>query len=163
MTTLAELGDAWKDYDVVGIDEGQFFSDLVWFAEMCANHQKIVIISSLQGTFHRTAWQSITELIPLCEKVTKLSAICKLCKQNASFTYRTADKNCKNMIGGAEMYMPLCRDCHLRETALNKQNLFEGNPQIVEKTPTPKPHQNLTSVVKEPHAADVKVRDSPKS
>ena len=128
---------------------------------MCANHQKIVIISSLQGTFHRTAWQSITELIPLCEKVTKLSAICKLCKQNASFTYRTADKNCKNMIGGAEMYMPLCRDCHLRETALNKQNIFEGNPQIVEKSPT-KPQQ-MTTPVKEPPASDEKVRDSPKS
>lgn len=45
--TLAELGDLWRDFDVIGIDEGQFFSDLVSFAEKAANAQKIVIISSL--------------------------------------------------------------------------------------------------------------------
>jgi len=51
-----------------------------------------------------------------------LSAICKLCKTAASFTFRTADKNCVNMIGGADMYMPLCRDCHARETKYNEKN-----------------------------------------
>ena len=28
MTTLAELGDTWKEYDVIGIDEGQFYQDV---------------------------------------------------------------------------------------------------------------------------------------
>ena len=56
VTTLAEVGDLWRDFDVIGIDEGQFFSDLVQFAETAANNQKIVIISSLQGTFHRGPW-----------------------------------------------------------------------------------------------------------
>jgi thymidine kinase len=37
MTTLAELGEKWRQYDVIGIDEGQFFSDLVCFAEKAAN------------------------------------------------------------------------------------------------------------------------------
>jgi thymidine kinase len=90
-----------------------------------------VIISSLQGTFQRGKWQNITELIPLCEKVKKLSAICKLCKVNASFTFRTADKHCQNMIGGADMYMPLCRDCHGRESLFNATNKFEGDPELV--------------------------------
>jgi hypothetical protein len=36
------------------------------------------------------------------------------------------------MIGGADMYMPLCRDCHLRETQLNSQNQFEGDPRVVD-------------------------------
>lgn len=72
------------------------------------------------------------ELIPLCEKVKKISAICKLCKVPASFTFRTADKNCKKTIGGADMYMPLCRDCHARETRLNSQNHFEGDPEHVD-------------------------------
>jgi thymidine kinase len=56
VTTLSEIGDAWRQFDVIGIDEGQFFSDLVQFAETAANAQKIVIISSLQGTFHRGPW-----------------------------------------------------------------------------------------------------------
>lgn len=28
VTTLSELGDEWKNYDVIGIDEGQFYSDV---------------------------------------------------------------------------------------------------------------------------------------
>lgn len=51
---------------------------------------------------------------------------------NASFTFRTADKNSKNMIGGAEMYMPLCRICHCRELKLNKNNHFDGNPELID-------------------------------
>ena len=29
-----------------------------------------------------------------------------------------------HMIGGDDMYMPLCRECHQRETQLNKDNAF---------------------------------------
>lgn len=131
VTFLSELGESWREFDVIGIDEGQFFTDIVWFAELAANAHKIVIISSLQGTFLRGPWRNITELIPLCEKVQKLSAICKLCKENASFTFRTADKSVTTMIGGADMYMPLCRDCHARETRLMGGPLFEGNPELI--------------------------------
>ena len=76
------------------------------------------MVNSLQGTFYRKSWANIIELLPLCESVIKLSAICKLCKEKASFTFRTADSNCQTLIGGAEMYMPLCRDCHNRESKL---------------------------------------------
>jgi len=41
------LGDEWRSYDVIGIDEGQFFQDIVEFSEKAANSGKIVIISSL--------------------------------------------------------------------------------------------------------------------
>jgi thymidine kinase len=44
---LANIGETWKEFDVVGVDEGQFFPDIVEFAEMAANSGKIVIISSL--------------------------------------------------------------------------------------------------------------------
>ena len=113
---LADLNDDWLNYDVIGVDEGQFFDDIVEFSEKAANTGKIVIISSLQGTFLRGAFPNILTLIPKCEKIKKLTAICKLCKQNASFTFRTASKDCQTMIGGENMYMPLCRDCHQRET-----------------------------------------------
>ncbi len=36
------------------------------------------------------------------------------------------------MIGGADMYMPLCRDCHARETRMNQKNHFEGDPEVVD-------------------------------
>ena len=28
------------------------------------------------------------------------------------------------------MYMPLCRECHGRETRLNKHNAYEGDPSV---------------------------------
>jgi thymidine kinase len=76
---------------------------------MAADEQKIVIVASLQGTFLRGPFLNIVTLIPKCEKIKKLSAICKLCKENASFTFRTASKDVTTLIGGANMYMPLCR------------------------------------------------------
>ena len=42
-----------EGYDVVGIDEGQFFPDVVEFAEKAANKGLIVIIAALDGTFQR--------------------------------------------------------------------------------------------------------------
>lgn len=36
------------------------------------------------------------------------------------------------MIGGADMYMPLCRNCHARESRLHNENHFEGNPEVVD-------------------------------
>ena len=36
------------------------------------------------------------------------------------------------MIGGADMYMPLCRDCHARESRMNQKNHFEGDPEVVD-------------------------------
>lgn len=36
------------------------------------------------------------------------------------------------MIGGSDKYMPLCRDCHERESKLNSDNLFVGDPQLID-------------------------------
>ena len=98
---------------------------------MAANSGKVVVISSLQGTFLRGAFPNILQLIPKCEKIKKLSAICKLCKHNASFTFRTAPKDCATMIGGDNMYMPLCRECHARESKSNEDNTFQGDPSLI--------------------------------
>ena len=36
------------------------------------------------------------------------------------------------MIGGQDMYMPLCRECHARETRMNKRNAFQGDPSVTD-------------------------------
>lgn len=78
-------------------------------------------MSALNGTWQKKGWTNILELIPLCEKVKKLSAICKICSTNANYTFRTCSGNSTEMIGGAEMYMPLCRECFNEKT--KQQNL----------------------------------------
>ena len=40
------------------------------------------------------------------------------------------------------MYMPLCRMCHERETRMNVQNAFEGNPEFVDLVAEKEAEQN---------------------
>lgn len=80
-----------------------------------------MIISALDGTFMRTGFENIINLIPKVEKVKKLAAICKICGQNAAFTFRTCLVDQVQLIGGDEAYMPLCRECFNKEHA--KQEL----------------------------------------
>ena len=107
-----------SQYDVVGIDEGQFFDDLEEFAERVANMGVVVVIAALDGDFQRKPFGKICQLIPMAESVTKLTAVCASCKNHsASFTQRTISDTRVELIGGAEMYRPVCRTCFFEETA----------------------------------------------
>lgn len=97
---------------------------IVEFSETAANEGKIVIMSALNGTWQKRGWENILELIPLCEKVKKLSAICKICSMNANFTFRTCSGSSQEMIGGSEIYMPLCRECYNEKS---KQQILAKN------------------------------------
>ena len=81
------------DYDVIGIDEGQFFPDIIEFAESMANNGKTVIVAALDGTYQRKGFANILELVPLAEHVIKLTAVCMICFEDGSYTKRiTEDK-----------------------------------------------------------------------
>ena len=103
------------EYDVMGVDEGQFFPDAVEFCESLANQGKLVIVSALDATYQRKPFGRVLELIPLAESVIKLYAICPVCFKEASFTQRIGkDDQREIVIGGAEMYRPLCRSCFMK-------------------------------------------------
>jgi thymidine kinase len=101
-----------KDMDIVGIDEGQFFPDIVEFCEQLANSGKTVIIAALDGDYLRRPFGRILEIVPLAEYVTKLKAVCMKCQEDASFTKRTVDSSEIELIGGAEAYISTCRKCY---------------------------------------------------
>lgn len=102
-----------EDYDVIGIDEGQFFPDVVLWAEEMANEGKVVVVAALDGTFQRKPFGDILSLVPLAEEVTKLKAVCMNCFEEAAFSKRiTSDDEGKvEVIGGADKYMAVCRAC----------------------------------------------------
>jgi thymidine kinase len=87
-TELKNLTKCASDFGVIGIDEGQFFPDLVEFCEMMADAGKTVIVAALNGTFQRKPFGSVLDLIPLAESVDKLNAVCMICFKDASFTKR---------------------------------------------------------------------------
>ena len=60
---------------VIGIDEAQFFDDLVEFVLAIERLNKIVIIAGLDGDSNRQPFGQILQCIPLCDTVVKLTAM----------------------------------------------------------------------------------------
>jgi len=109
--TMAEADALVSQYDVVGVEEGQFFPDLVPYCSKWADGGKVVIVAGLDSTFQRKPFGSMLDLIPLAEEVTKLSSVCLKCGREAAFTHRTTPETAVEVIGGSESYEPLCRSC----------------------------------------------------
>jgi len=112
---LDNVNNVAHNYDVIGIDEAQFFGDIAKFCEYWANKGKVIIAAGLDGTYQRMAFNEILSLVPLAETVDKLSAVCAMCAKDAAFTLRTTLENADSveLIGGAERYKAACRKCYL--------------------------------------------------
>jgi len=109
-------------YDVIGIDEAQFFEDLYanvlkWVHE----DSKVVICAGLDGDVFLRPFGHILELVPLCDKITKLTAKCYKCLEfslkppylvDAPFTIRLSSSFEQKVVGGSELYLPVCRFHH---------------------------------------------------
>ena len=71
------------------------------------------------------------DIIPLADSVTKLTARCELCGKRAFFTLRKTEETQTELIGGADVYMPVCRQHHVSgqlvkettKTVLESQNV----------------------------------------
>ena len=106
----------WCDADVVLINEGQFFADLVPAVHMMINrHRKHVYVCGLDGDFRRERFGTILDLIPFCDRVEKLSAFCAECRNGtpAIFSNRITAESSQVVIG-SDNYRPLCRACYMR-------------------------------------------------
>lgn len=111
-----------QKYDVVCIDEGQFFEGLyahvLKFSEM---YKKNVIVSGLNGDFHRMPFGEMNSLISIADEVIKIHSCCKICaeshpplKKDGIFTLRIGgDSESVIDIGGSEKYVSVCRDCYV--------------------------------------------------
>lgn len=107
----------YQNTDVIVIEEAQFFNNLYEFALKAADiDNKIVIIAGLDGDSNREAFGDIIKLIPKCDSVTKLHALCSICKDGtlASFTKRLVNNSNQILIGVSE-FMPVCREHYLKK------------------------------------------------
>lgn len=110
-----KLGDAKIDYsryDVIGVDEGQFYPDLIEWTQQRTTEGIYVIIAALDGMANQKPFPNdVISLVAQSEVVVKLDAICALCSQSASFTRRTTSEEGVEVIGGDEKYIAVCRHC----------------------------------------------------
>jgi thymidine kinase len=98
---------------VVLINEAQFFKDLKVVVNHMLGEGKKVYVSGLDGDFKREKFGEILDLIPICDKVTKLKSLCSLCKDgtNAIFSLRLTCEEQQKVIG-SDNYIPVCRNCY---------------------------------------------------
>jgi len=101
------------NYDIFLINEGQFFEDLYDIVNLLVNmHKKRVYVCGLDGDYKRRKFGSILDIVPLCDEVVKLKAICKKCKRKPGiFTHRLSNEQEQTVIGNNN-YMSLCRNCY---------------------------------------------------
>jgi len=101
--------------DIILINEGQFFDDLVEYCRTwCEQYGKNIVVCGLDGDFKRKAFGQIIDLIPLAEEVTKLGSFCAKCKDgtNGSFTHRISTET-EQIVIGTDNYIALCRQCYI--------------------------------------------------
>jgi len=99
--------------EVILINEGQFFNDLEEFVRILLKNGKKIYICGLDGDFERKKFGQILDLIPLCDKVSKLTSLCSLCKNGTPgiFSKRITTETQQTVVG-SDNYIPVCRICY---------------------------------------------------
>ncbi len=119
VSSVAELVARAQGFEVVGIDEVQFFEHPVVSASLeLAEGGARVVAAGLDQDFRRLPFGPIPELLSHAEFVDKLQAVCHRCGGPATTTQRlVAGKPAPYsgetvLVGAAEQYEARCRDCH---------------------------------------------------
>ena len=107
--TLLDLG---SKYDVVGIDEAQFFSNkLVSACKELANNKTRVIIAGLDTDYKGLPFGPMPLIMCDSDYLEKLTAICMQCGKDATYTQRITEQTKQVVIGETDTYEARCRNC----------------------------------------------------
>jgi thymidine kinase len=100
------------DAEVIGIDEAQFFDDeIVYVCQTLAEQGKRVIVAGLDMDYLGLPFGPMPKLMAIAEYVTKVHAICMVCGDLASHSFRKSLDNSLVLIGETESYEARCRHC----------------------------------------------------
>lgn len=108
---LCEVDELVNDYDVICVDEVQFYKDADILCDKWACQGKIIEACGLNGTFNRTPFDIISKLVPLVDSITYLTAICKETGGDAIFSKLIINDNTgtTEIIGGSDKYISVDR------------------------------------------------------
>ena len=107
---------------LVVVEEAQFFPDLLEFVRHAVDtDKKHCVVVGLDGDAERRPFGKVLDLVPHCDRVTKLTAMCKRCGDGtpALFTFaagaQAAAANAEGVpcVGTDDLYVPLCRKHYL--------------------------------------------------
>ncbi len=109
----AELAALAGNYDVIGVDEAQFFGeDLVGVLQDLALKGRRVIVAGLDMDFRGKPFGPVPDLLAVAEYITKLHAICQQCGNLATHSFRLSANEETVELGAKESYEARCRTCY---------------------------------------------------
>lgn len=113
--TLVECPEILS-YDVVAIEEAQFFSSsIIEFVDELLNNNKVVICVGLDMNAIQEPFGPMPVLMAKAHEVLKLTAICSVCQAPASKTYKKTILKKEDLnvaVGGVDEYEARCDMCH---------------------------------------------------
>ena len=119
VSSVAEVVEHARGFDVVGIDEVQFLEPTIVSGALELADQGVrVVAAGLDQDFRRMPFGPMPDLMSHAEFVDKLQAVCHRCGGPATTTQRLVDGRPAPysgetvVIGAAEQYEARCRGCH---------------------------------------------------
>lgn len=119
-TKLMDIPDSVvSEYEMIGIDEAQFYPDLQDFINTHLKKEMIFHISGLSHDSDNKKFGQIMDLFNIATTLRKLPAICchhelHLMKKACITRYLAETKDSVVKIGGLESYEPVCLKCYLK-------------------------------------------------
>lgn len=122
LENLKDLNDAIESFDVIIIEEAQFFTDLIetfynW-EKLNFLNEKVFIVSGLSSDYNMKKIGQVIDLIPLADKIVKLNGLCTQCADGTlgGFTQlkkrELADSSSNILVGHTDLYECVCRFHH---------------------------------------------------
>ncbi|MFC1612443.1 thymidine kinase [Patescibacteria group bacterium] len=104
-----------NDITAIGIEEAQFLDNKICgVIRVLVLRGFQVIVVGLNLDFMARPFGPVPVLMAQAEYVVKLQAVCMNCGEDASRTRRKTDAKEQVLVGGLDIYEPLCTACHER-------------------------------------------------
>jgi len=118
--TTYDIFEIGKDFDVIGIDEVQFFdNDIISVCNSLANNGVRVIAAGLDMDYLGHPFGPMPNLMAIAEYVTKVHAVCSETGNIANYSYRKKKEDSIILIGEEDEYKALSREMFFKK--MNKK------------------------------------------
>lgn len=111
---LSTLDDYIQKNEIkaIGIDEFQFYKHPEYVIKWANTDRIKIYLAALDGDFMTKIFENVSFILPKCDYIKKLNAVCEKCKSKKGIvTRRTTTDSARVLIGGKDIYTVLCRKC----------------------------------------------------
>jgi thymidine kinase len=137
VSAVADIRVLGEAFDVVGIDEAQFFDDeIVTVCNELANKGVRVVVAGLDMDFKGNPFGPMPALMATAEYVTKVHAVCTRTGNLANYSFRKSNNDELVMLGKNEAYEPLSRAAFFK--AMLREKVKRMDVEMEEITTTDK-------------------------